>query len=228
MDTEKKETSRVEAFSDGVFAIALTLLILEVIASFKPHEGDKDPSYFVMIQTNWQVLAAFLISFVTIGIMWINHHRLFTLITHVDHTLLILNLWLLLMVTVVPFPTALLGEAKIGTPLFREATFIYGGAFFLTALPFNALWRYATYRSRLLGRDADMQVVNRISRQYLFGPLLYLLAFVLSWWFPEVSLGLQGLLAAFFLLPGVELKKSKREQNTNGETSPPLQEQPNL
>src|ERR1700759_4424760 len=99
----QSETARVEAFSDGVFAIAITLLILEIKVP-SPSQGHLAA---VLLQ-QWPSYLAFLLSFVYIGIMWINHHRMFTSIRRSTDVLLILNLLLLLGVTVVPFPTAVL------------------------------------------------------------------------------------------------------------------------
>ena len=99
----QNETSRVEAFSDGVFAIAITLLILDLKVPSAP-QGHLGPA----LTRQWPTYGAFLISFAFIGIMWVNHHRLFNHIRHSDNRLIFLNLLLLLGVTVVPFPTALL------------------------------------------------------------------------------------------------------------------------
>src|SRR5258707_7291898 len=100
----EKETARVEAFSDGVFAIAITLLVLDLKV---PRDVPADHLAAELLRS-WPSYGAFLVSFATIGIMWLNHHRLFTLIHRVDHALLVLNGLLLLTVTVVPFPTSLL------------------------------------------------------------------------------------------------------------------------
>src|SRR5437762_11168012 len=109
--------------------------------------------------------------------IWLNHHRLFNLITRSNHTLLILNLFLLFGITIVPFPTALLGE-EIGH--FGEAIVVYNVTFVLTAIAFNLLWNYATKDQRLLHPNVDMQVVRRISHQYGFGIPAYILALLLA------------------------------------------------
>ena len=109
------ETARVEAFSDGVFAIAITLLILEIKV---PSAGSGDLGEQLLRQ--WPSYLSFFISFAFIGIMWIKHHRLFTHIRKSDDVLLVLNLLLLLGVTVVPFPTSVLA-AHLGHPGGRTA-----------------------------------------------------------------------------------------------------------
>lgn len=211
----KKETQRIEAFSDGVYAIAITLLVLELKPAIeRTLNGDHHASLFAAMQSTWPVLVAYVVSFATIGIMWINHHRLFNIITRSDHLLVILNLLLLFAVTTVPFPTALLGE-HTEPEQFRQATVIYSGTFFLCAIAYNALWRYSTHRGRLTDKRVDIEIVNRISRQYWAGPALYLLALILAFFSPILSLGLSALLAAFFLLPGIDpIKRTKKQQDT--------------
>ena len=100
---ERNETGRVEAFSDGVLAIVITLLVLELHV---PRELTSDAALRAALVHEWPAYFAFLTSFVTVGIMWVNHHRLFTLIGRVDHWLLMLNLT----ICVVPFPTAIVAE----------------------------------------------------------------------------------------------------------------------
>jgi uncharacterized membrane protein len=190
------ETSRIEAFSDGVFAIAITLLILEIKI---PTPGSGRLSLQLMNQ--WPAYVSFLISFAFIGIMWINHHRLFTHIVRSDNTLLILNLVLLLGVVVVPFPTAVLA-IHLGQPDQRTAVILYNATYVFIAFFFNLLWRYAASgKYGLLAKDVDAASVQRVSRQYAFGPVLYLICLGLSWLSVGASLALNGALACFFALP---------------------------
>ena len=101
---EEKETGRIEAFSDGVFAIAITLLVLDI----KVPQGLGESTRLVTaLIDQWPSYFAFLTSFFTIGIMWINHHRLFTHVRRVSHGLLIWNGILLMAVSLVPFTTKL-------------------------------------------------------------------------------------------------------------------------
>jgi uncharacterized membrane protein len=189
----EKETARIEAFSDGVFAIAITLLILEIKI---PNAGSGDLSRQLIRQ--WPSYFAFVISFAFIGIMWINHHRLFTHIKRSSNTLLFLNLLPLLGVTAVPFPTAVLAQ-HLGTRDQRAAAILYHGTYFVIAIFFNVLWRYAS--RHLLGKDADASAADKISVQYALGPLLYLLCIALTWVNVPASLLLNILLAVFFALP---------------------------
>ena len=154
----------MEAFSDGVFAIAITLLILEI----RVPRGDVPGGLGPALARLWPSYLAFFASFATIGVMWVNHHRLFSLIVRRDDGLIGLNLLLLLGVTWVPFPTALLAEHLRG-PDQRVAGIVYGATFLFLAVVFNVLWHYVRRRGLVMQHIH----VASITRQYAVGPLLY-------------------------------------------------------
>jgi uncharacterized membrane protein len=156
--SETRETTRLEAFSDGVIAIAITLLALEIKV---PEVGDAP--LLEALAEQWPMYLAFLLSFATIGIMWINHHRLFTIIKRTDHTFLILNSLLLMGITLVPFTSALLGE-YIRHPDERIAAMVYNGVFMVIAVFFNAMWIYAARKNWLAVEGVDMKLVGIINR----------------------------------------------------------------
>lgn len=194
---EEKETGRLEGFSDGVIAVAITLLVLNLQPPSKLlPDGDllawfahQIPSYL-----------AFVTSFATIGVMWMNHHRMFSHIKRVDSTLMALNLLLLLIIVFVPFPTALVAQ-YLTMPDHRVGALVFNGTYFLLAICFNLLMRYATHENRLLGKDADQNEITTMLRQFRYGPLAYLLTFVLTWVNVPVSLALNLLLALYWALP---------------------------
>jgi TMEM175 potassium channel family protein len=192
------ETARVEAFSDGVFAIAITLLVLELKV---PHADDHPGDLYRALIDQWPTYIAFLTSFATIGIMWLNHHRLFTLIQRSTHTLILLNMLLLLGVTVVPFPTAAVADNLRNPANERTAALLYNGWFVCIALVFNVLWRYASAGGRLLAADVDQAAVDAQTRQYLFGPVFYVLAWAVAWVSATLSIGINLALALFFAIP---------------------------
>lgn len=198
---DEKETGRIEAFSDGVFAVAITLLILNIQAPTTP-DLLTDSALLDFFHKQWPTLLAFVTSFATIGIMWINHHRLFTHIKRTDNNLLVLNLLLMLVIVFIPFPTALLALQYATHPEMHYAAVLYSGTNVLLAIVFNVLWRYASHKNRLLDPKADPHAVQAITRQYRFGPLLYLIILVIAWLSAPVSVILNLLLAVFFALPG--------------------------
>jgi len=199
-----KETGRVEAFSDGVFAIAITLLILDIKV---PHASESDVGLGTLLLRQWPSYVAFLASFATIGIMWINHHRLFTHIVRSSHALLLLNSLLLLGVVVVPFPTALVAE-YFGHEGEHLAATLFSGTFLLIAIIFNVLWRYAS--KHLLGHNANHPQVREISKQYRFGPLFYVVCLLLAPLSVGASIGMNLALAIFFALPRVSVQRRSR------------------
>jgi uncharacterized membrane protein len=190
-----KETGRVEAFSDGVFAIATTLLVLDLKI---PNTGEPLTGQLL---NEWPTFVAYLISFSFILIMWINHHWMFQHIVRIDSTFMLLNGLLLLGITVVPFPTNLVAEFIL-TPDQTTATAVYSGWFFIIAIFFNVMWRYAAANGRLLNRhDINAELANVITRRYRWGPVTYFAAFLLAFLWAPASLGLNLALAIYYALP---------------------------
>lgn len=152
---------------------------------------------------------AFLISFASIAIMWLHHHRVFGLLHRVDHSMLLLNSVLLLAVTVMPFPTALVA-ANLGKDTGAFAVQVY--AFFMAAVAvsFNLLWRYVSSPKRgLLRGPHDAPEVMAIHRQYRFGPLIYLFIIGSSFVHPTLTLVLLGADAVWHSLPASPPKHVK-------------------
>jgi TMEM175 potassium channel family protein len=199
----REETTRVEAFSDGVFAIAMTLLILEIRTPEHVGAGRMAAALLAL----WPSYLAFVASFFTIGVMWMNHHRLFNLIGRSDQGLLATNGLLLLFVTFIPFPTALLARF-LNHPDSRGAAIFYNGTFLAAALAFQLLWRHATGRGgHLLDQAADPESVAAITRQYRFGPLLYLALMLIACISAVGSLILNLALAVFFAIPSNRFRR---------------------
>jgi uncharacterized membrane protein len=207
----ERETGRVEAFSDGVFAIAITLLALELKV---PHETT-GVGIGKALLAQWPTYLAFLTSFATIGIMWLNHHRLFTLIRRVDNGLMAFNLLLLLGITTVCFPTNLI-SMYLGHEGEREAALLYSGTYLVIAISFNLLWRYASSPSRsprLLGVPDDHPLVVEIQRRYGFGPISYAVSLVVAFWSPRLSFALVLGLALYW---AVQLRWSVARRHRPG------------
>ena len=193
------ETARLEAFSDGVFAVAITLLALNLTF---PQARDLPRGHGLAdaLLRQWPIYLAYALSFLTILIMWVNHHRIFQFIRRTDHSFLLMNGLLLMVITAIPFVTALLA-AYLQHPDKRIAEIVYSGASLVMATTYNRMWWYASRGGRLLDPAADQVMVQGITRQYRFGPLLYLVAFLTAFLSAEVSLALCILLAIVFALP---------------------------
>jgi uncharacterized membrane protein len=203
-EAEDSGTGRLEAFSDGVFAIAVTLLVLQLKVPEIDLATKKLPNLANFVVDQWAAFLAYAISFLTILIMWLNHHNIFKLIRRSNHTFIMLNGVLLMLITFVNYPTALLAPALTsGTADDKQlAALIYTGTFVVTAVFYNVLWRYATHNGRLLGKNADRKLVAQITREYRLGPLVYLVAFLLAFVYVPASLALTAALAVYFALSG--------------------------
>ncbi|MDD1769799.1 MAG: TMEM175 family protein, partial [Methanomassiliicoccales archaeon] len=184
-------TGRLEAFSDGVFAIAATLLILNVHVSGSPLGSG--------ILHSWPSVAGYAVSFLSIGVMWINHHVVMHQIARVDRTLLLINTVFLMLVAFVPFPTQLLAEHLRG-PDGRAAALLYGATLTVLAVLYNVLWFYASIGRRLLEADADPLTVRGITRSYIPGPWVYLVATLIAFASPVTSAILFAAIASFYMI----------------------------
>lgn len=206
---QDKDTGRLEAFSDGVFAIAITLLILDVRVPRPPAAGREAFDLGHALVHLWPALLAYVTSFLSILVMWVNHHRIFTMIRRSDDAFLFWNGWLLLCVTFVPFPTSLLAEYMgEGTrEQLRMAAMVYAGHGLLVALAFTGVWRYATGGGRLL-TPGHMEVeIRRMADQYRWGPLAYALALATAVLSPWTSILLCMGFVVFYAFRGVTSRR---------------------
>ncbi|HBL28826.1 MAG TPA: DUF1211 domain-containing protein [Acidobacteria bacterium] len=194
------ETIRIEAFSDGVFAIAMTLLVIEI--KVPGHDLVAKIGLARCLISLWPSYLAFLTSFATILVIWVHHHWIFALIERNDQSFLYWNGLLLFLVTFVPFPTALLSEYL----LHREAKIaanLYTGTILAISLAFDALWRHASLRLlSATATSAKQKEARQITKRYRFGPPLYLGAFGVSFLSEAWSVGLCLVLALFFAIRG--------------------------
>ena len=203
------ETSRIEAFSDGVFSIAATLLVLEL----------KPPSaalpFWSGILQQWPGFAGFLLSFLFIGIMWINHHRLFSHIQRSDDVLMAVNLLLLLGVVWIPYPTLLIAQS-MPTARMRDAAILYNGSYLVLALLFNLLL-FTCQRRKLV--DSSLSSVQGIARRYAIGPTAYIVCFAITWWNVPLSLAMNAGMSLFFLLTPEAIREAPAADRRPGPKS---------
>jgi uncharacterized membrane protein len=187
-EKREKQTARLEAFSDGVFAIAITLLALELKAPHFDAGGTTGYALVSALANQWPSYFAFITSFFTVLIMWVHHHSIFRLVRGVDVTLLFANGFLLMLVTVVPFPTAVVAE-YLRTPAAAAACTFYAGFFVLIGMGFWALL-WAAFRKSVLDPDASPATIARLRKSYRLGPPLYLAATVAGPFSPWLAMGI--------------------------------------
>jgi uncharacterized membrane protein len=187
--------SRLETFADGVFAIAATLLILTVDGAV----GGEGIDLGEALTHAWPSYLGYVVSFVTIGIMWMNHHTVMSLVVRVDRRFLLANIGLLMCIAFVPFPTRLVAENIRGDGA-ESATLAYGLTMFATSIFFNAVWFYAATGRRLLRADADPRAVAGITRTYLPGPWIYLAAALVAFASPTASAILYLAIAGLYVV----------------------------
>jgi uncharacterized membrane protein len=187
--------TRLETFADGVFAIAATLLILNVEV---PDLGDHSLSHELL--RLWPAYIGYVVSFVTIGIIWVNHHTVLDQLRNADRTFLFINVFFLLCIAFIPFPTRLLAT-YVRTEDGQAAAVLYGITLTTTALFFNLMWRYAIGAGgRLLRADADRRVVDGITRSYRPGVAMYAGATIVGFFQAEASATLYAAIALFYVL----------------------------
>ena len=183
--------SRLEAFSDGVFAIAITLLILTVTP---PKHG---PLGHELLRL-WPSYIAYAVSFTIIGIIWVNHHTIFRHFVGADRTLLFLNVFFLMAVAFLPFPTEVVANNVRDPSARRAAALLYGCSMILVAAGFLALWFYGS--RRLLREDSDRREVAGITRSFIPGLPIYVAGTLLAFASPIASLIVFAGLACFYVL----------------------------
>jgi len=186
-------TTRLETFSDGVFAIAATLLVLELGVSSVP--GARLGHELLHL---WPSYLAYATSFLTIGIIWINHHYCVEAMARSDRVLLFLNLLLLLTVAFLPFPTKLVAQylQQSGE---RPAVYAYDLTFVVMAIVYNAWWRYASIGRRLIGEAVPEATIRAITRAFNPGVPMYAFTLLVAVFSPLASVVLTFLVAAFYL-----------------------------
>ncbi len=190
------DTGRVETFADGVFAIAITLLVLGIGVP------DANVPLWPALVDQWPVFLAYVVSFLTIGIMWVNHHQLFTLIGRSNTTFAFINVVFLMFIAFVPYPTILLAQ-RLGTRTDAlTATLLYGFTMLMIAVMFNVIWVYANSRDGHLMRPNIGEQLRRAgARGYQYGPAGYLSITLLAFVSPLLSLALFIAYAVYWVLP---------------------------
>ena len=190
-------TNRLEAFSDGVFAIAITLLVLELRV---PEGAGDDLAHELARQ--WPSYLAYLVSFLVIGIIWMNHHAVVDHLRVVDRPLMALNLFLLLWTSLIPWPTRMVAEyMREGGEPERVAALIYAGTMTMMGVAFGLLWRYASGHRGLLAADLSDAEIARRTRRFTIGAPIYALSIVVAVFSAPASLLIIAALAVYYAVP---------------------------
>ena len=189
-------TARLETFADGVFAIAATLLILNVDSQVR--EGSTQIGHRLI--EIWPSYIGYAVSFVTIGIIWSNHHTVMGQLGRVNRTFLVLNIFLLMCVAFLPFPTRLVAENLRDRHELQPAALAYGATMTVMSICYLSLWLYAITDRRLLREDSDPRTVSGITRSYLPGFPTYLTATLIALVSPFASVALFGAIALFYVI----------------------------
>ena len=208
MSTETQEPiakSRLEALSDGVFAIVMTILVLQLGGSTIA-DAETATQLEAALFAQWPTFVSYGISFLVVGLYWVSHHTYFTFIRDVDETQLWLNLLFLFCLSFIPFTAEVLGDH----PHFRAGPILYGlnlaactGALYLN-------WEYAWKRERVLVKDSDMVVLNRFRHRTLRVAVVYLVATGVAWFSPTAAFYLYIVIALFFAIRQVRAKAMQR------------------
>lgn len=190
-------TNRMEAFSDGVFAISITLLVLEIRV---PIPGFEHLGHALL--TQWPSYAAFVVSFLTIGIIWINHHAMVRRLQRADHSILIWNLLLLMTVSILPFTTALMAAYLKESNGESLAAAVYSGSFLLMSLVFAGMNRHILFeRVDFLQEGLDERTRRLTLQRGVVGLLPYALATALAVLSPYLTLAICAAVAVFYASP---------------------------
>ncbi len=188
---------RLEAFSDGVFAIAITLLVLELGV---PNGSATADDLLGAIVAQWPSFLAYVVSFATIGAVWLSHNAVTEHLDRIDATFVRLNLFLLLVVSFIPFPTRLLAEHISEESAERVATGLYGITLLLASTVVALLWRYAV-RANLVRAESTDEEVDILTKRLTPGLIGYLIIIGIGLAFPIVAIVGYLIIAVFFLIP---------------------------
>jgi uncharacterized membrane protein len=196
------DSRRAESFSDGVFAVAVTLLVINLlpIAIKMPLNTQA-----LLNHTTWPVYVSYVVSFLTIGIMWMNHHALFAMIRRVDRPVLVLNLLLLMGVVAIPFPTALIADHLTETSGAPVAAVTYGLVMLWVSASYLAIWTHIARQPHRLGRRG-LARPRDVWQDVRFngGSVGYVAAILFgAFGLPYVSVALYGLIAVYYMFEHV-------------------------
>jgi uncharacterized membrane protein len=187
--------ARLETFSDGVLAIVITLLVIEI----RPPEVEAGETLARALWDQWPSYLAYFLAFAQIGVIWLNHHRLFDQVRVVDGPLLLLNLNLLMWIALIPFPTAVVADNLTeGAASAETAVALFSALLLVTAVSFVGLYAWITHDTRLVHELPPPDVVRAARVRFGIGLAFYSLAFAVSFVAPYVALAMHALSAGYY------------------------------
>jgi uncharacterized membrane protein len=199
------DSRRAESFSDGVFAVAITILVFNLLPIADKTAGT--PGTLTLSASSllhfWPAYLAYVVSFLTIGIMWVNHHTMLSQVTKVDRRVLILNLFLLMGIVAIPFPTALVADHLTGSDVSdgqaKVATVTYGLVMMAIAIGFASMWLYLAAHQRALGARRTVHMPRMSTFRFTAGNFGYVAGTVIAFFVPVAALIIFGLLAIYYM-----------------------------
>jgi uncharacterized membrane protein len=201
-------SGRLEAFSDGVFAIAITLLVLDLAVPARDHV--RTGGLGSALAHQWPSYFAYLVSFLVIGIIWVNHHTMFSKVNLVDRSVLFANLAVLFVVSALPFPTRLLAEYLTAGSDAHTAAAIYSGTMFALGLAYSLLWIAVTRDVGLLHEHLDPIASRAALRRFGLGNIAYLATIGLSFVDAIATLAVHGALALYYCFDQLATPRDNR------------------
>jgi uncharacterized membrane protein len=202
----ENENIRIEFFSDAVFAIAITLLILEIKVP-PVHSAEASMNLGAALLALYPSYFGYVFSFLMIGIYWANHYRIFKLYRRGDDVLVLLNIFFLMGIAFLPFPTGVLAEYLTHPDARQAAITFYTCGLFLPAFAWLLMWLYASGERRLVDENLAAEFIKRETAKFALTNALYLSAILLSLWNGAAALALCVGLTLLYLIPA---KKRER------------------
>jgi uncharacterized membrane protein len=197
--------TRLETFSDGVLAIVITLLVIEI----RPPEVGAGETLTEALWDQWPSYLAYFVAFAQIGVIWLNHHRLFDQVRIVDGPLLLLNLNLLMWIALIPFPTAVVADnLQEGGASAETAVALFSGLLVITAVSFTGLYAWITHDERLVHELPPREIVRAARIRFGIGLAFYSLALIISFVTPYVALAMHALSAGYYAFDQATLQPS--------------------
>ncbi len=190
------DSRRAESFSDGVFAVAITVLVFNLLAIATATAHSLDARTMLH---QWPAYLAYVVSFLTIGIMWLNHHWMLSAVTRVNRAVLVLNLLLLMGIVAIPFPTALIADHLNDGAAGKVATVTYGLVMIAISIPFASLWIYLAAHQHQLGARRRVRTPRLSTLRFTAGIAGYVAGTIIALFVPVAGLIIFGLLAVYYL-----------------------------